>query len=73
MSEDNRSDIHIFAGNSIKWNIFNFLGIIKNILDILPDNPRFLLLLDDFTRLIINSSCGQFDLFDEGCVGIYFF
>ena len=37
----------------------------------LPEGENFILVLDEVTMALINSVCGQFALFDRGCICIF--
>ena len=43
--------------------------ILKQVIG-LSEGERFILILDDVTMSLINSVCGQFALFDHGCICI---
>ena len=45
------------------------LVIFKQVIG-LPEGENFILILDDVTMSLINSVCGQFALFDRGCICI---
>ena len=46
------------------------LVIFKQVIG-LPEGENFILILDDVTMSLINSVCGQFALFDRGCICIF--
>ena len=41
--------------------------ILKQVIG-LPEGDNFILILDDVTMSLVNSVCGQFALFDKGCI-----
>ncbi|KAK8819707.1 hypothetical protein WA556_002694 [Blastocystis sp. ATCC 50177/Nand II] len=41
--------------------------ILKQVIS-LPEGENFILILDDVTMALVNSVCGQFALFDRGCI-----
>ena len=41
--------------------------ILKQVIG-LPEGENFILILDDVTMSLVNSVCGQFALFDKGCI-----
>lgn len=48
-------------------NILLVTVILKQVIG-LPEGENFILILDDVTMALVNSVCGQFALFDRGCI-----
>ena len=38
----------------------------------LPEKENFILILDNTTMSLVNSVCGQFALFDNGCIELFY-
>lgn len=51
---------------SISISILELLSELKKKLT----SDRFILILDEHTRLVVSLVCGKYELFDSGCVGI---
>lgn len=51
---------------------FRYPAIFKDVIN-LPEGENFILILDDKTVSLINCVCGQFALFDRGCIRITWF
>ena len=57
--------VEIVSNNDIRV----IVVILKQVIG-LSEGERFILILDDVTMSLINSVCGQFALFDHGCICI---
>ena len=56
-------------GSVSKESILLFMCLPDQVIG-LPEKENFILILDDATMSLVNSVCGQFALFDNGCICI---